>query len=110
MFDHEKSLVEKHKGRPFVLLGVDEDDDREDLQKAEKKYDLNWRSWWDNGHSMVRQWKVEGLPTLFLIDHKGEVRWRSPVPLDRQEMDERIERLVKEAENDDGKQASRTGK
>ena len=107
MFDHERSLVQKYQGRPFVLLGVDEDSDRETLQKAQKKYNLNWRSWWDEGHSVVREWRVEGFPTLYLIDHKGMIRWHSlGVPEDSERMDELIERLVKEAESDGGKQAS----
>jgi peroxiredoxin len=106
MFAHERSLVQKYEGRPFALLGVDEDDDRETLQKAQKKHDLNWRSWWDEGSSIAQQWKVESLPMLFLIDHKGMVRWHSEGVPNLKQMDELIERLVKEAESEGSKQAS----
>ena len=105
MFAHERSLVEKYQGRPFALLGVDEDEDRKTLQKAEKEHKLNWRSWWDNG-SIARQWNVRGFPTLFLIDHKGMVRWKSEGGPDPERLEELIERLVKEAESEGGKQAS----
>ena len=99
--------MEKYQGRPFVLLGVDEDDERETLQKAEKKHNLNWRSWWDNGGSIAQEWNVSGFPTLFLIDHKGMIRWHAVgVPEDLKQMDQLIERLVKEAESEGGKQAS----
>lgn len=107
MFAHERSLVQRMQGRPFALLGVDVDDDRETLQKAQKKHELNWRSWWDDGHAISRQWKAQYLPTLFLIDHKGMIRWEKVGPPDDlKEFDKRIEQLVKEAESDSNKQAA----
>jgi hypothetical protein len=107
MFDHERSLVRKYQDRPFVLLGVDQDPDRETLLKAQSKHNLNWRSWWDEGHSIAARWKVEGLPTLFLIDHKGNLRWHlEGAPSSTRLMDEMIEQLVKEAESEGVKQAS----
>ncbi len=105
MFDHERSLVQKYQGRPFALLGIDEDSDRVTLQKAEKKYKLTWRSWWDENGIIASQWKVVGWPTLFLIDHKGEIRWHSLGVPDSKELEKRIEQLVKEAESE-GKLAS----
>lgn len=113
MFDHERSLVQKYQARPFSLLGVDADGDRETLQKAQKKYHLNWRSWWDGDQAIQTQWLVRGLPTLFLIDHKGVVRWHqvgAPAPEQRakwsEQLEIRIEQLVKEAESGSGKLVS----
>jgi len=95
MFAHERSLVQKYEGKPFVLLGVNTDAAREKLQKAQKKYELNWRSWWDgSGGPISAQWKVEGFPTLFLIDHKGMIRWDSAVVPDLKRMDALIDQLV----------------
>jgi peroxiredoxin len=108
MFAHERSLVEKYQGRPFVLLGVDEDEDREALQEAQKQHKLNWRSWWDEGKVIMGRWSVTGLPQLYLIDHKGVIRYEIPgAPPDTKPMDEMIEKLVKEAESDVAKVASR---
>ncbi|SRR5579883_1268633 len=108
MFAHERSLVEKYQGRPFVLLGVDEDGDREAFQEAQKQHKLNWRSWWDEGGAIMGQWNVTGLPQLYLIDHKGVIRYEIPgAPPDTKPMDEMIEKLVKEAESDVAKVASR---
>ncbi len=105
MFEHERSLVQKYEGRPFALLGVNADDDRETLRAAEKKHHLNWRSWWDAGGAIAGRWKVKGFPTLFLIDHNGVVREHMEgAPSNPKQLDEMIERLVKEAEG--GKQAS----
>jgi len=98
MFAHERSLVDKYKGQPFALLGVNTDGSREQLRKAQEKDHLNWRSWWDSaGGPIALKWKVDGLPSLFLIDHKGMVRWQSVGVPDLKQMDELIEKLVKEA-------------
>src|SRR5690242_9959734 len=105
MFAHERSLVQKYQGKPFVLLGVNTDDSLEKLQETQKKYDLNWRSWWDGANGTITSdWKVSGLPTLFLIDHKGLVRWENVGSPDLKVLDQLIEQLVREAEADRPKQ------
>lgn len=106
MFAHERSLVKKYEGRPFALLGVDEDESRQTLREAQEKHHLNWRSWWDKDNAIAEAWKVRGWPTLFLIDHKGMVRWQSEGAPDAEKMEKLIEKWVKEAESDGGKQAS----
>ena len=99
MFAHERSLVRKYEGRPFVLLGVNEDSSLKQLRDAEKKHDLNWRSWWDTDGLIASHWKLEGLPSLYLIDAKGVIRWKSSFPLDLEDMEKQIELLLKEAED-----------
>ena len=44
MFPHERSLVKKYKGRPFVILGVNRGEDGGDVASMEKKYEVSWRS------------------------------------------------------------------
>ncbi|SRR5579875_726183 len=106
MFGHERSLVQKYEGRPFALLGVDLDGDRETLQKAQKDHKLNWRSWWDKDSAIAGQWNVHGIPALFLLDHKGVVRWQGLGVPDPKQLENRIEQLVKEAESDSAKLAA----
>jgi thioredoxin-like negative regulator of GroEL len=105
MFDDERSLVQKYQGRPFALLGVDLDGDRETLENAQKKYKLNWRSWWDKDGAIAGQWNVHGIPALFLLDHTGVIRWQDVGAQDPKQLENRIEQLVKEAESEGGKQA-----
>jgi hypothetical protein len=76
MFPHERSLVEKMKDRPFVLLGVNSDP-RDKLLAGMKRNEINWRSWWDGGTTqgpIARRWSIQGWPTLYVIDHKGIIR------------------------------------
>jgi hypothetical protein len=111
MFPHERSLVTNLRDRPFVLLGVNTDQDREKILEVQRDGDVTWRSWW-NGRPLMGQsrritnlWQVETLPTLYLLDHKGIVqKCYFEVPNQR-ELDDHINRLVDAAERD-GKPAS----
>jgi hypothetical protein len=96
MYPHERSLVEKFQGRPFVILGVNSDASRELVKQVSEKEKLTWRSFWDGGSTdgpIARRWNVTGWPTLCLIDHAGTIV-RHVGPQD----DELIEQKVKEAE------------
>jgi hypothetical protein len=99
MYGHERSLVAKYKGRPFVLLGVNQDEDAATLKKAQEENQLAWRSWYDGyrGGPIARAWGIDGFPTVFLIDANGVIRY-APPGVNEQELDRKIEELVKEAE------------
>jgi hypothetical protein len=94
--------VKRYQDRPFVLLGVNTDDDAETLREVQKAQHLPWRSWWDGppvpGGPIFTAWEVEGFPTMYLIDAKGVVRWESVGPPEPAELDRTIEQLVREAE------------
>jgi hypothetical protein len=99
MYPHERSLVKKMQGRPFVILGVNSDADRDTVKKVQVSEKLTWRSFWDGGSTdgpIARQWNVSGWPTLYLIDHRGVIVGQG---VGRSEKDDDlIERKVKEAE------------
>ena len=96
MYPHERSLVESMAGRPFVLLGVNTDDDLPQLQQVIRKERINWRSWWDGAEQhIVRAWNVQSFPTIYLIDHRGVIREINPRG---RALDAAIEKLVAEAE------------
>lgn len=103
MYPHERTLVEKMSGRPFVLLGVNNDKEKSRVEKAVKENDINWRSWIDGkGGPIVKDFKVRSFPTIILIDHEGVIRYhtnehkiRSPKTLDAT-----IEQMVSIAEGD----------
>jgi hypothetical protein len=99
MFDHERSLVQRYKDRPFTLLGVSVDRRREVLARQETALNVTWRSWWDGpGGPIARAWKVEALPTLYLIDAKGQIRYQYVGAPDPGELEHRIEELVQEVD------------
>jgi thiol-disulfide isomerase/thioredoxin len=72
----EKALVEKMKGRPFVLIGVNGDVDRAQAKSVSAKEGITWRSFWNGGprQGIPVQWGVGGWPTIYVIDGNGVVR------------------------------------
>ncbi len=96
MYPHERSLVQEMQGRPFVLLGVNTDDQISTAQEAIAENNLNWRSFYDGrGGSICRQFGIRAFPTIMLIDHQGVIRFDSI----RKNLDEEIEHLVSTAES-----------
>jgi SLA1 homology domain 1, SHD1 len=98
MYPHERSLVKKMQGRPFVLLGVNNDDEISTVREAIEKNNLNWRSFYDGGGGpIVRKFGIQAFPTIMIIDHTGEII-HANVRLRGKPLDREIERLVKAAE------------
>jgi hypothetical protein len=87
------------EGRPFVLLGVNTDEDRAEIKQVIEAKRLNWRSWWNGPEGtegpISRDWGVHKFPTIYLIDHQGIIRAHQP-----RDLEETVEKLVQEAERD----------
>ncbi len=102
MYPHERSLVKKHAGRPFAIIGVNSDRNRTELKPRLQEEAITWRSFWNgpegNQGRISTRWNVRGWPTLYLVDHRGIIRkkWRG----NRTDgtLGEAIEKLVTEAE------------
>jgi hypothetical protein len=97
MVPDERALVSRMKGRPFVLLGVNGDDDLAKAKEVSAKEGITWRSFWNGGpHGPISlKWGVSGWPTVYLIDAHGIIRhdtMRGPT------LDKAVEALVAEAE------------
>lgn len=82
LIPHERSLVQRMEGKPFVLLGVDPGDSKARLKRIEAQKQISWRSWCDEGGAAADRWQVQMFPTFYLIDHQGVIRagWVSPPP------------------------------
>ena len=109
MYPHERSLVKKMEGKPFALIGVNSDEDRDALKQVLKKEEITWRSFWNGKEGykgpISTQWKVQAWPTLYILDHKGIIRhkWRGNPGNDV--LDEAIDKLVEVAEGGKKKQS-----
>jgi len=95
MYSHERSLVKRFQNKAFVLLGVNTDDSREQLKKAMRENDLDWRSWYDGppGGPITSAWGVEAFPTIYLLDARGVIRYVNPTGA---RLEEAIEKLLAE--------------
>ena len=77
MYPMERQLVQRHAGKPFALLGVN-CDQRPRLQRVLESKAVTWRNWADGPQGAIsRQWRVEGFPTVYVIDHEGVIRYKN---------------------------------
>jgi|TARA_B110000211_G_C13961982_1_gene501003 hypothetical protein len=98
MYPHERSLVSEYASRPFAIIGVNSDKDREVLKERILEESITWRSFWNGGSTsgpISTQWNVSGWPTLYLIDHEGVIRHKG---LRGDLLDEALKELVPLAE------------
>lgn len=96
-FAHYHDLVGRMEGRPFVLLGVNCDPDKSLIRRENGPRGIIWRSWWDGvavGGPMTYAYKLDGLPSVILIDQTGIVRRKN---LRGAELDRAIDELVDQA-------------
>jgi thiol-disulfide isomerase/thioredoxin len=104
MFPRYRALLERVRGKPFVLLSVNGDGDKERVRELMKKELATWRTWFDGGGSanttgpIAHQFNVRGWPTVYLIDHRGIIRHRFLSTPTARRMDTLIDTLVEEAE------------
>lgn len=93
MYPQERDLVERLKNKPFVMLSVNTDEDKEVVRKSVADGEITWRCWLDGGTDgpITTRWGVSGFPEIYLIDHEGVIRHKG---LRGEELDRAIEALV----------------
>ena len=95
MYPHERSLVARMKDKPFTLLGVNSDSVAR-YKKAIKENDITWPSFWDGGSTggpIATRWAVTGWPTIYVLDHKGVIRYKN---VRGESMDKAVDTLMAE--------------
>jgi thiol-disulfide isomerase/thioredoxin len=95
----EKALVERLKGRPFVLLGINSDSDREKLKSVMAEKGMTWRSWWDGGRTggpIATRWDVHAWPAIIVLDGKGVIRFRGLPHHVAKPLDDAVDSLLEE--------------
>jgi hypothetical protein len=89
--------VKRLAGKPFVLLSVNNDEDRQEARAIMEREGMTWRSWWEGSIDgpIQTEWEVPHWPWIFLIDHKGLVRYEGVRGIF---LDQAIDLLLKEVE------------
>jgi hypothetical protein len=99
MIPHEKALVERLKNKPFALIGINTDKDKEAYRERARKLGVTWRSSWQGSTNGVlpRTWGISGFPTIFVLDAKGAIRYRFDDAVS-EELDKAVDALLAELE------------
>jgi thiol-disulfide isomerase/thioredoxin len=102
MIPHEREMVKKFKGKPFVLVSVSADNKLQDLTDFLKKNEMPWTHWYEGANGkLIEDWQVEYFPSIYVLDHKGVIRFKD---VRGEKMEEAVEKLLKEL--DDSKKSS----
>jgi thiol-disulfide isomerase/thioredoxin len=78
----EKALVERMKGRPFAMLGVNIDADAGTARKVMDAQGVTWPNWYDDGQGegpIAKLYRLRGIPTIYVIDAKGKIRSKKAI-------------------------------
>jgi hypothetical protein len=101
MYAHERSLVTRLEDKPFALLGINSDVDKDELKKAMEKEHITWRSFWNGPEGtsgpISTKWNVHSWPTIYVVDAKGVIRFKN---VRGEAMDKAVAKLLAEMEND----------
>ena len=102
MYPHERSLVKRLNGKPFALIGVNSDRDREKTKQVIKDKGLTWRSFWNGGSTqgpISTRWNVQGWPTIYVLDEEGVIRFKN---VRGEAMDKAVDSLLAKLEQKSG--------
>ena len=101
MYPEERELVTAFKDKPFALLSVNTDKARETLKKSITTGEVTWRCWWDGqpGGKICTSWGVDVFPTIYVLDHRGAIRYKGQ---GRKTLKEAVETLLKEMATNPG--------
>ncbi len=83
-------------GKPFALVGVNSDADREAIKKVMADEKISWRSWWDDGRidgPIHTTWQIAERPSMHLLDGQGVIRYKN---IAVEEVDAAIDGLLSE--------------
>jgi len=94
MIPHEREMVEKFKGKRFVLVSVSADEDKKELEEFLEKEPMPWMHWWEGaGAPLLKQWNIRAFPTIYVIDAKGVIRHKN---VRGEELEKAVEKLLAE--------------
>jgi hypothetical protein len=97
MVPYERSLVARMEGRPFALLGVNCDNEKQTLQQVSFQEHLNWPNWFNGGPygPFTARYAVDRYPCTFVLDAQGVIRYRD---LQGPQLEQAVEGLLREME------------
>jgi peroxiredoxin len=76
----KRSLIQleelrKRSGGNIEVIGISVDDTSRGVEDFAKAQGLTFPIAWDENHSLMWRWSVEAMPTTFILDGKGRIRF-----------------------------------
>lgn len=94
-FPRYQALQARYEGR-VVVLGISEDDDEHGIDRFAEETAVAFPLAWDSDKAVAQRYEISGMPTLFIIDPSGLVRFVHAGfrPGDEQQISAAIESLL----------------
>jgi cytochrome c biogenesis protein CcmG, thiol:disulfide interchange protein DsbE len=73
-FPEYQALVARYQGR-VVVLGISEDDEEAGIDRFARETGADFPLAWDGDKAVAQRYQIKGMPTLFIIDQRGLVRF-----------------------------------
>jgi hypothetical protein len=89
----------QNQGKPFVLIGVNLDNNTGKVRSLMKSGQVTWRSFsGSSAQKIASTYDVHTIPHVVLIDHKGDVRRVFKGAPDAKTLDANLEELIAAAQ------------
>jgi peroxiredoxin len=73
-FPEYQALLSRYEGR-LVVLGISEDDEDSGIDRFAEETGARFPLAWDGDKAVAQSYQINGMPTLFIIDQQGLVRF-----------------------------------
>jgi hypothetical protein len=72
-------MVKRLENRPFALLGINSDGDRDVLRRMLGEQGVTWRQALDGSTAgpIAKRWNVQAWPTIYVLDAQGRIRQKN---------------------------------
>lgn len=90
-----KALREKYSQDELTIIGVSTDYDSSQLVQTIHQQQMNWTHIFDKEHDLTRLYKIEGYPTLILINKKGNISFMQTGLINDDETKQKLYDLIK---------------
>lgn len=74
-FPKYQELYVKYKASGLEIVGVSVDDEKGGIPDFVDTHGAKFPVGWDEGHKIAEKWKVENMPSAYVIDKKGVVKY-----------------------------------
>jgi len=92
MIPHERELVKRLAGRPFELVSISVDEDRQTVIRFLEKEPMPWTHWFNGPDGLViEELNVWSFPTIYVLDETGVIRYKD---VRGEQLDRAIDKLL----------------
>jgi thiol-disulfide isomerase/thioredoxin len=76
MLPHEQALVERYKDKPFALVGVNTDMNKDEYKQHAQQMKVTWKQSWQGNRQgpWPEAWGITSFPTVIVVDAQGVIR------------------------------------